>query len=126
MLSEQNEPFVLEINTIPGMTETSLLPDAAAVAGISVSATLRSHHRTFHRGEVGQEMRAKANKNQPRRANQRLSTSRQRKQQHLLDVKVRARRASHHRNRRILVIAFENRARCLRFAPGFTTACARA
>jgi cell division septal protein FtsQ len=49
-------------------------------------------------------MRAKANKNQPRRANQRLSTSRQRKQQHLLDVKVRARRASHHRNRRILVI----------------------
>ncbi len=35
MLSERNEPFVLEINTIPGMTETSLLPDAAAVAGIS-------------------------------------------------------------------------------------------
>ena len=35
MLSEQNEPFVLEINTIPGMTETSLLPDAAAVAGIT-------------------------------------------------------------------------------------------
>jgi D-alanine-D-alanine ligase len=35
MLSEQNEPFVLEINTIPGMTETSLLPDAAAVAGIA-------------------------------------------------------------------------------------------
>ncbi len=35
ILSEQNEPFVLEINTIPGMTETSLLPDAAAVAGIT-------------------------------------------------------------------------------------------
>jgi D-alanine-D-alanine ligase len=35
MLSERNEPTVLEINTIPGMTETSLLPDAAAVAGIS-------------------------------------------------------------------------------------------
>jgi D-alanine-D-alanine ligase len=35
MLSEHNEPFVIEINTIPGMTETSLLPDAAAVAGIS-------------------------------------------------------------------------------------------
>ena len=49
-------------------------------------------------------MRAKANRNQPRRANQRLSTSRQRKQQHLLDVKLRARCASHHRNRRILVI----------------------
>ena len=35
MLSPQNVPFVLEINTIPGMTETSLLPDAAAVAGIT-------------------------------------------------------------------------------------------
>lgn len=28
-------PMVLEINTIPGMTETSLLPEAAASAGIS-------------------------------------------------------------------------------------------
>ena len=28
-------PVVLEVNTIPGMTETSLLPQAAAVAGIS-------------------------------------------------------------------------------------------
>ena len=29
------EPVVLEINTLPGMTETSLLPKAAAAAGIS-------------------------------------------------------------------------------------------
>jgi D-alanine-D-alanine ligase len=29
------EPFVLEINTIPGMTATSLLPMAAQHAGIS-------------------------------------------------------------------------------------------
>ena len=35
ILSESEEPFVLEINTIPGMTEASLLPDAAAAAGIS-------------------------------------------------------------------------------------------
>lgn len=35
ILSETNEPFVLELNTIPGMTEASLLPEAAAVAGIS-------------------------------------------------------------------------------------------
>jgi D-alanine-D-alanine ligase len=35
ILSQHNEPFVLEINTIPGMTETSLLPEAAAAAGIS-------------------------------------------------------------------------------------------
>jgi len=35
ILSEQNEPCILEINTIPGMTETSLLPKAAKKAGIS-------------------------------------------------------------------------------------------
>ena len=35
--------------------------------------------------------------------NQRLSNTRQRKQQHLLDVKVRARKATQHRNRRVLV-----------------------
>jgi D-alanine-D-alanine ligase len=35
ILSEKGEPFVLEINNIPGMTEASLLPDAAAAAGIT-------------------------------------------------------------------------------------------
>jgi len=35
ILSEQNEPCILEINTIPGMTETSLFPKAAKKAGIS-------------------------------------------------------------------------------------------
>ena len=35
MLPEDGEPSVLEINTIPGMTEASLLPEAAGVAGIS-------------------------------------------------------------------------------------------
>lgn len=35
LLDSQNRPFVLEANTIPGMTETSLLPKAAAAAGIS-------------------------------------------------------------------------------------------
>jgi len=34
ILSAENEPFILEVNTIPGMTEVSLLPEAAAVAGI--------------------------------------------------------------------------------------------
>jgi D-alanine-D-alanine ligase len=34
ILSDTGESFVLEINTIPGMTEASLLPEAAAVAGI--------------------------------------------------------------------------------------------
>jgi len=35
MVSENGEPIVLEVNTQPGMTETSLLPKAAAAAGIS-------------------------------------------------------------------------------------------
>src|SRR6266542_2830595 len=35
ILAETGRPFVLEINTIPGMTEASLLPEAAAAAGIS-------------------------------------------------------------------------------------------
>ncbi len=30
-----SQPYVLEINTIPGMTQTSLVPQAAAAAGIS-------------------------------------------------------------------------------------------
>lgn len=34
MLPDDEEPAVLEINTIPGMTEASLLPEAAAAAGI--------------------------------------------------------------------------------------------
>lgn len=34
MLRNDEEPFVLEINTIPGMTSSSLLPKAAAAVGI--------------------------------------------------------------------------------------------
>ena len=34
MLSEKDVPYVLEINSVPGMTETSLVPDAARAAGI--------------------------------------------------------------------------------------------
>ena len=34
ILSDSGDPFVLEVNTIPGMTEASLLPEAAAAAGI--------------------------------------------------------------------------------------------
>ena len=38
MLPPVGEPTVLEINTIPGMTPNSLLPEAAGVAGISYPA----------------------------------------------------------------------------------------
>lgn len=34
MVREDGAPFVLEVNTLPGMTETSLLPKAAAAAGL--------------------------------------------------------------------------------------------
>ena len=35
MVNPRGEPMVLEVNTLPGMTETSLLPKAAAAAGLS-------------------------------------------------------------------------------------------
>jgi D-alanine-D-alanine ligase len=34
-LDPQNQPWCLEINTLPGMTETSLLPMGAAANGLS-------------------------------------------------------------------------------------------
>ena len=34
MLGEDNQPYAIEVNTIPGMTETSLVPDAGRAAGI--------------------------------------------------------------------------------------------
>src|ERR1700730_17288214 len=37
ILDANREPQVLEVNTIPGMTETSLLPEAASAADISMS-----------------------------------------------------------------------------------------
>ncbi len=37
MVRENGDPVVLEVNTLPGMTETSLLPKAAAAAGITYS-----------------------------------------------------------------------------------------
>ncbi len=35
LLADAGEPFVLEVNTIPGMTPSSLLPEAAAAVGIT-------------------------------------------------------------------------------------------
>ncbi|MCG9479365.1 MAG: D-alanine--D-alanine ligase [Actinomycetia bacterium] len=35
ILDDQNIPYILEVNTMPGMTPTSLVPKAAAAAGIS-------------------------------------------------------------------------------------------
>ena len=38
MLSEKNVPYVIEVNSVPGMTETSLVPDAARAAGLDFAA----------------------------------------------------------------------------------------
>jgi len=35
MTDEDGNPFIIDVNTMPGMTETSLLPQAASYAGIS-------------------------------------------------------------------------------------------
>lgn len=35
MIDKENQPYVLEINTVPGMTDMSLVPDAARAKGIS-------------------------------------------------------------------------------------------
>jgi D-alanine-D-alanine ligase len=40
-LGEDGIPSVLEVNTVPGMTETSLLPKAAAVAGYDFQTLTR-------------------------------------------------------------------------------------
>lgn len=48
-------------------------------------------------------MKRSAGRERPRARNQRISNTRQRRQQHLLDVKVRAHKATQHRNKRILV-----------------------
>lgn len=42
LLDEAGRPFVLEANTIPGMTETSLLPKAAAVVGLDFAELCRT------------------------------------------------------------------------------------
>ena len=41
MVRSNGDPVVLEVNTLPGMTETSLLPKAAAAAGLSYEALCR-------------------------------------------------------------------------------------
>jgi D-alanine-D-alanine ligase len=53
-ITPKGKPYVLEINTVPGMTETSLLPMAAAQAGISYDAlTERILQSALQRSGVG-------------------------------------------------------------------------
>lgn len=53
-ITPKGKPFVLEINTVPGMTETSLLPMAAGKAGLSYDAlTERILQSALQRAGVG-------------------------------------------------------------------------
>lgn len=49
------KPFVLEINTVPGMTETSLLPKAAAVAGMTYDQLVAKIVQSAERAAVETE-----------------------------------------------------------------------
>ncbi len=60
-LSPDNIPFILEINSIPGLTETSLLPKAAEAAGIDFTqlcirilglATMKPRNRHFNKAAM--------------------------------------------------------------------------
>jgi D-alanine-D-alanine ligase len=51
-LDKEGNPYVLEINTIPGMTETSLLPKIARLAGFDFPALIEEILRgTIHEGK---------------------------------------------------------------------------
>jgi D-alanine-D-alanine ligase len=55
MLPDEGEASVLEVNTIPGMTEASLLPEAAAAAGIGYAELCaRIIELSQERGRPGQ------------------------------------------------------------------------
>jgi len=62
-MDSRGRPFVLEINTVPGMTETSLLPMAAQAAHLSyeslVEAILQS---AIERAEVFEKERVQREK----------------------------------------------------------------
>jgi D-alanine-D-alanine ligase len=56
IVSADGTPWVLEVNTVPGLTELSLLPDAARAAGIpfdALCARLVEHAIGRHRHHVG-------------------------------------------------------------------------
>jgi D-alanine-D-alanine ligase len=42
IVPDKGEPQILEVNTVPGMTSTSLVPDAAKVAGIGFPKLLKT------------------------------------------------------------------------------------
>ena len=62
VVPEKGEPILLEVNTLPGMTPTSLYPDGAQAAGFSFPSLL-AHlvQRALARGKLPKKGRAVAN-----------------------------------------------------------------
>jgi D-alanine-D-alanine ligase len=52
-LAPDGQPYVLEFNTIPGFTETSLLPKAARCAGLEFPAAVRADSESCCAGRCG-------------------------------------------------------------------------
>jgi D-alanine-D-alanine ligase len=56
IVDEAGLPWVLEVNTVPGLTEVSLLPDAARAGEVGfdeLCERLVRHGILRHRGKVG-------------------------------------------------------------------------
>lgn len=56
-ITPDGRPFILEINTVPGMTETSLLPKAAAAADISYDQLVAKIVQSALQPAIGSEKR---------------------------------------------------------------------
>ncbi|MDD4954088.1 MAG: hypothetical protein PHG40_04185 [Candidatus Omnitrophica bacterium] len=53
ILNKNNLPYILEVNTIPGLTNTSLLPKAARIVGIEFGdLCLRLIRLAYEKAEV--------------------------------------------------------------------------
>ena len=53
LLGRDDEPYCLEVNTIPGMTPTSLVPMAAKAAGMRYDQLVAAHARAGDRRRAG-------------------------------------------------------------------------
>jgi len=59
-LDAAGTPWVLELNTIPGLTETSTMPMAAEAAGLSFADLVNAAHGAWRSGRRGREGRRAA------------------------------------------------------------------
>lgn len=55
IVTEDGTPYFLEINTLPGMTPTSLVPQEAAAAGIGYGELCEPHRDKLPAGAEGGE-----------------------------------------------------------------------